>query len=515
MEAYRVTRVTYHTTLAPTIAREENEHVLRIFNAPTHLAAHGKASRMHRTHPRGCLLKTRNQLNTIDFDALRFIDGMTTERLSDTNADKIVYPRHTHATPFAQLLACLIEKLQRTVNTVSWNRPHHRPEWSTDLRFYGPWWLVVRSGRHFTEKRDPSLATSTKSADVSSTAAVEYSSSSATSHDLLFKVHEGKPENQYAPLLVHRSIAEENQLVADIALRLGEKTFKLDLFHLSGVHVSPDRMHVLAFDGFRRLCRSAADSQPDMPLDLLSDEDSLLSTVSLSACQIGSAALLVLLAGIVNLSANDHCHVHSLDLSYNSLTNTSLRCLAQTLRFTKIERLSLRGNVLTSDDPSTLLELLLDGCDREMLELDLSYTALSSEQTSTLIDCLPRLPNLRVLLLEEVTIPFQKWQVFIQAVKKTYLWHVRLLPGPPSSLIARYVRTIEEVCMNNRQQSISDKGKRVSHWSATAFVDDNNSSFFEAFFQISRARGRLPAGAMALPGEYGVFTTNDPSLKVC
>ncbi|CAJ1022840.1 hypothetical protein, conserved [Leishmania lindenbergi] len=512
MEGPRPMRLTCHTTLAPFIAKEENNQVLRIFSAPTRCAQCEGDNRVVGPHRRLGLVKGTSP-SAIDFDPLRCIKRITTETMTNTDAEMIAYPMHTHATSFKQLLASLIARLQQTVQSVSWNTPQERPEWNTDLRFYGPWWLVVRSGLQFREVCDSRSFTLEIQEGASFPAKVEYTATTYPRSDLLFTVHEGKPENRYAPLLVERSIAAESRLFADIALRLGGSTFQLNLFHLSGVFVGPDRMHVLVFDGFRRLCTAAARAPPS---DLMNDEDHLLSTLSFSSCHLGSAGLLILLAGIVYLSTHHDCHVHSLDLSYNDLTKTSLLCLTQTLHFTKIRRLSLRGNVLTSSDPSTLRELLLEACDVAMEELDLSYTALSVAQVSALIDSLQCLSNLRVLLLEEVMIPSAKWPALVRAVETMDLWHVQLFADPTSPMMTGYTTIIEEMCLRNRQRAMDCSRSEASQWNATTFFGIKNSGFFTEFFQHSRRRGALACReAMAgLPDEYSAYTNNDPSLQV-
>ncbi|KAK7196259.1 Leucine Rich repeat [Novymonas esmeraldas] len=520
MEAFRPVRLTCQKTLAPTVSREENEQLLRVFNAPTRGPGHENEARDGSAARRVGVLK-RVHPSAIHFNPLRCIYRLTTETMSDLDAERIAYPALARVTPFEQLLEALIQKLQQTVQRVTWNCPHPRPEWSADLRFFGACWLVVRAAHQIRDAvpLQPSIIGHSSISSISSTEAeVDCAASAAAPLDLLHHVHEGKPENQYPPLLVERSVAAENQLFADVALRLGGRTFQLSLFHISGVLVSPDRMHVLVFDGFRQLCVANASSATDADVvEAEEDKDGgLLSTLSFSSCQIGSASLLVLLAGVVFLSAQHSCHVRSLDLSYNDLTATSLCCLTQTLRFTRVRRLSLRGNILKSSDPGSLRELLLEGCDREMEELDLSYTALTPAQASAMIDCLPRLVNLRVLLLEEVTIPTTKWPAFARAVEKMHLWHVRLFAGPPSSMMAGYAKAIEEMCLRNRQRAVGAAGDELSRWGATTFFGMRNSSFFEAFFHLARLRGGLAfeETTTALPDGYDVFTTNDPSLLV-
>lgn len=518
MEAFRSVRLTCHTTLAPSIAREENDHVLRIFNAPTRCAEREAESRLHRLHGRAGFLK-RQQQSAIGFHPLRFLERMSTEAMTDPDAEKMAYSMRTHATSFEQLLRFLIAKLRETVQGVSWNCPHAHQEWDSDLRFYGPWWLVVRSGCHLRQPHASTRSILMNYTSASSTVKAKYTPRTVCQSDALFNVHEGRPENQYTPLLVEQSVAAESQLLADIALRLGGNTFQLNLFHLSGIFLSPDRVHVLVFDGFRRLCAGTATTTgtaSPMQAGSMSGEDSLLSIVSLSSCHIGSAGLLILLAGIVYLSKRHNCHVHSLDLSYNDLTSSSLWCFTQTLPFTKIRRLSLRGNVLTSRDPSTLYELLSDGCNREIEELDLSYTALSAAQTSALIDYLPRLLKLRVLLLEEVIIPSAKWPAFAVAVAKTHLLRVQLFAGAPSSAMAGYAKTIEEMCLLNRQRAMECCDDEVLRKGMTTYFGLKNASFFQAFFQVSPLRGGLAFGetTAALPDGYGVFTDNDPSMHV-
>ncbi|KAG5491757.1 hypothetical protein JIQ42_01665 [Leishmania sp. Namibia] len=519
MEAFRSVRLTCHTTLAPSIAKEESGQVLRVFNAPRRCAGLEVGNPVLCAH-RSAAVQKRPPLSPIDFDPLLCIGKMTTEMMTNRDAERIAYPMHTHAASFEQLLTALLKKLRHTVKTVSWNSPQERPEWHSDLRFYGPWWLVVRSEHHLKGNYGSPLSILERRAGSFSTAVVKYTADALPPGDPLFKIHEGKPENQYAPLLIERSFEAENQLFADIARRLGGKTFQLNLFHISGVFVGPDRMQVLIFDGFRRLCTAVAAAQaaasavqPDFP----DGEDGLLSTLSFSCCHIGAAGLLILLVGIVFLSVHYNCYVHSLDLSYNDLTASSLWCLTQTMPFTQIRRLSLRGNFLCSNDASTLRELLLEGCGREVEELDLSYTSLSAEQVRALIDCLPHLLSSRVLLLEEVTIPSVLWPAFARVVERMHLWRVELGAEPPSSSMAGYAKTIREICRRNRQRAVEcGSSSEVARWGALTFFGIKDSSFFKAFFHLSRLRGNLASerAATALPGGYVAFTDNDPSLQL-
>ncbi|GET92398.1 hypothetical protein, conserved [Leishmania tarentolae] len=517
MEAFRCERLTCHTTLAPSISRDENDNVLRIFNTPVRCAEHEADTRRHRIRGPGGSLK-RQQPFTTGFHPLRFLERMSTESMTNSDAEKMAYALRTHATSSEQLLQFLISKLQETVHSISWNHPQEHQEWNSDLRFYGPWWLVVRSENHRREHHSSLLSIMTHKKSASSAAKAKHVTRLVHPNDLLFNVHEGKPEHQYKPLLVEQSTSAENQLLADVALRLGGNTFQLSLFHLSGLFLGPDRVHVLVFDGFRRLCTGTATAKATTSViqpDFMNDEESLLSTVSLSCCHISSAGLLILLAGIIYLSTHFHCHVYSLDLSYNDLTSNSFWSLAQTLNFTKIRRLSLRGNALTCSDPSTLCEFLSDGCSLEMEELDLSYTNLSAAQTRALIDFLPRLSKLRVLLLEGVAIPSEKWPAFALAVEKTHLLRVELSAGPPSSMMAGYVKTIQEVCRRNRQRAMECCGDAALQRGVATYFGLKNASFFQAFFQVLRYRDGLVVGesTSALPEGYGVFTNNDPSLQ--
>ncbi|KAG5468378.1 hypothetical protein LSCM1_02358 [Leishmania martiniquensis] len=519
MEAFRSVRLTCHTSLAPSIAKEEKGQVLRVFNAPRRSAELEVSNPVLCAH-RSVAVRKQQHLFPIDFDPLLYIKKMTTEMLTNREAERIAYPMHTHPTSFEQLLTALMEKLQHTVQAVSWNHPQKRPEWDSDLRFYGPWWLVVHSERQLKGSCGLPLSILGRRASSCTTATVKYSPEALLTRDLLFNVHEGKPENQYAPLLVERTFESENQLFADIAERLGGKTFQLSLFHISGVFVGPDRMQVLIFEGFRRLCAAvevgrAAGSA--MQQDFVDGGDGLLSTLSFSSCHIGSAGLLILLVGIVFLSMHHDCHVHSLDLSYNDLTKSSLWCLTQLMSYTKIRRLSLRGNFLCSNDAFTLREFLLEGCDREVEELDLSYTSLSAEQVRVLIDCLPHLSNLRVLLLEEVAIPSAHWAAFARVVEHMQLWRVELFTEPPSSIMAGYARAMQDICRRNRQRSRDGSSSdQVARWGASTFFGIKDSSFFRAFFHLSRLRGGLASGraTTALPDGYGAFTNNDPSLQL-
>ncbi|KPA82421.1 hypothetical protein ABB37_03493 [Leptomonas pyrrhocoris] len=551
MEAFRQKQVRCRTTLASGVAKDQNGHTLRSFHAPTRGGERESEALADNDRYAG-LLKLHGS-TVINYSPLQYIQKMTSETLTDVEAERVVYPFCASAVtaPFEQVLLALIDKLRSTVGAVSWNRPVAHAEWETDLRFWGQWWLVLRSREE--TGRTLSSADQHPSGRRSRVSWVHGMHNEPlvplSTKALLTRLHDDKEENRYAPLLRRGAgTTEENQLIADLAKRLTGPTDHFDIFHLSGVRMAPDRMHVLFFDGFFKLAsipsRKAAAAAAQCERDEAREGSSLtsaaavhskgnaasgeeaeetLSTLSFSSCQMGSAGVVVLLTGIAALAGQGMSSISSLDLSYNALQSCVLYSFSQMLRFTFVKRLSLRGNNLASVDVIPFREFLLEGCERQVEELDLSYTELTPTQIAVLIEALPRLSRMRVLLLEEVTIPGSKWPSLVRAVERTQLWHLRLVSSnavfstatapPPFSSIAFYVKSIEEVCARNAQRAAEASGAAAAAAARNGFFGLNGASFFEAFFLFSQLKGcRMGEGESALPGDYTAFTTNDPSL---
>lgn len=551
MDAFRQKQVLCRTTLAPAVAKDKGEHTLRAFHAPAR--GNERESDTFLDKRRHSSLVKRQGPSVTCFNPLQRIRKMTSETLTDADAERIVYPFQTYAitTPFEQLLAALIDRLCSTVETVSWNKPQPHVAWDSDLRFFGPWWLVLRTNAEGSSGKAQAAADQHPSGRQRSISWVHgmhgeplASTSTAT---LLSKFNDGKEENRYASLLPRGAgVAEENQLIADLAKRLAGPTDHLDIFHLSGLHMTADRVHVLFFSGFAKLAAVAVQRATEAKAKGGShdastattgktagvsffdkeEETATLSTLSFSSCQLGSAGLVVLLTGVAFLAAGGLRGVCTLDLSYNDLQSISLYSFTQLLRFTYVKRLSLRGNNLASVDVIPFREFLLEGCDHQVEELDLSYTELTEVQVGILIETLPCLHRLRVLLLEEVTIAANKWPSLVRAVERTQLWHLRLLPSTapsssspfPSGSVATssvvtYVKSIDEVCARNARRTTEVAGAAAASAARTGFFGLSTASFFEAFFRFSQLRvGHGGEVGSALPGNYGAFTNNDPSL---
>jgi hypothetical protein len=551
METYRQKQVLCRKTLAPAVAKDMSERTLRAFHAPTR--GNERESDTLPDHRRHSGLLKQQVPTVMYYNPLQRVQKMTSATLTDADAERLVYPFHASAItiPFEQVLVALMDKLRGTVAAVTWNTPQTHPTWETDLRFFGQWWLVLRTREESgflqaSADQHPS-GRQTRISWVQGAHGEPLLPISTTA--LLRKFHDDRKENRYAPLLPRGAgSAQENQLIADLARRLAGPTDHLDLFHLSGLCMTADRLHVLLFDGFSRLAdvtmqrategRDQRSSGPSIMSSRLNnnntaaaDNETMLSTLSLSSCQMGSAGLVVLLTGVAALAAQGVSSICTLDLSYNNLQSASLYALMQLLRFTYISRLSLRGNNLASVDVIPFREFLLEGCEWQLEELDLSYTGLTAAQVNVLIEALPRLKRLRVLLLEEVAIPSSKWPSLARAVERTQLWHLRLVPStalsttnssksghaasvsPVLSSIAPYIRSMDEVCARNAQRAAEASGADAASVARNGFFGFNTVSFFEAFFRYSLLRaGTTGEGASALPEGYRAFTSNDPSL---
>ncbi|KPI84877.1 hypothetical protein ABL78_6059 [Leptomonas seymouri] len=544
MEAFRQKQVRCRAMLAPVIAKEKNERPLRVFHAP----AHGNDAEGDAFSDKFGHLSPRKQrsLCIMCFNLLQRIQNISSETLTDMEAERLMYPFHASsmATPFEEALVAFTDKFKSTVGQVSWNKPVVHAEWETELRFWGQWWLSLRIRADQGTMRTTGIQGLSRlrgriswAQGMDGTPLVCISTPA-----LIMKFHEGKEENRYPPLLTQDAgVAEENQLIADLAKRLTGPTRHLDVFHLSGLRMTPDRLHVLFFDGFSKLPllvetevateTEGSGSQDGQPQTIPTTAqrrgnaapgeqvEETLATLSFSACQMGSAGLLVLLTGVASLAAQGLKGISSLDLSYNELRSTSLYSFTQMLRFTFVTRLSLRGNNLASIDVTPFREFLLEGCDLQIEELDLSYTELTPAQVGVLIESLPLMNRIRVLLLEEVTIPVSKWPLLVRAVERTQLWQLRLLPSTalstsstytPISSIVIYVKLIEEICANNERLAKEASAGTVA---CSGFFGFNTPSFFEAFFSYSQIRGGAAGECgCALPEGYTAFTNNDPSL---
>lgn len=513
----RPPRVTCRLTLASSIAKDEESNILRTFTAPCRLGESTNEdddeSSTKFQRATGVLRNERH--HATNFNIMKFLATLDTETLTNEQAEAIVYPVNAFLLDYSVVLDAMVKKLPHLVLEISWNDPKDHPEWENDLRFYGQWWISLV----------PACQRAKAPAGVSEASLV----SSKLLTDALKPLHQSSVENVYTPLLQFDTTETKNQIIADLAERLGGKTGLVDVFHISGTTLTPDRLHVLFFEGFPNNLRKHGASRSVEPLRETLSTPSVLSslgdplpsslavpvpsrsegsfkTLSFPCCSITTAGLLILMTGICYLKRQYQCFTHSLDLSYNHLNIDSLTCLMQILPRTRIIRLALRGNEISSNDAVAFREFLLIGCGPHIEELDLSYTALSAVQLSILMDCILLMKRLRILLLNGLHISLGACPALVRAVQRSNLWHVSL-NGCMSGVLVSYAKRIQEIVAENRRRDGLDNNDRRSTSAVQA------SSFFEMFFSLSQMKSCLALlPTVTLPPSYGAFKSNDPSL---
>lgn len=519
-------------SLAPTQARSKNGHILRHYSI---LEGEG--------HQRVKLEKKKKQYvaretvlsarvedtppNAIE-DPLLVIDSLDTESFPDKLASDIFHPSNSAQYAGSVLASAIENQLMSTVSRVSWNQGVEVQGWANDFRFLGQWWLTIRL------LDDALVTTVTQSMDVN-------------------------PEtDMYKPFLTFRESRRDdkiNQYIANIALRVHGRLFHFNLLHMDRISLTPDRMHVLWYEGLvprsmgakRNVYESVIDNDsprgesseeaedegegdvvtrqelevlseqnsqfvdvdhPDIKLDIAelvpTSSSSLktpyspfrLTTISFSICNIGAASLAVLLSALITASGVRH-PVLNLDLSYNAILNSSLAIFALMLPLTKVRRLSLRGNNLFSYDGEPIRDFLVEGC-YFIEELDLSSTNLSEEQLRYIIDFLPKVSRLRVIHLNGLFIP----DTLIPSVVKVILQSRSL--------------TIRVDSCSDRLQAAVDAAQSSSRSQSTRSSVQNhlpdNVTFFEQFYLASKEKGWEPPSLDPIAPGYREFTTNDPSL---
>lgn len=357
------------------------------------------------------------------------------------------------------------------------------------------------------------------------------------------------PQVMYPPHLSSNELQDEekiNHYVARLAMRFRSgPLFRCGTVHFDHLDMTPERMHVMLFDGvvlrvqdeyrsrLRRnsvhpslrnldlswisqkehkfLCRSVA-----LPFSLddyiqtcssLENEfhDELLNlghsglqsstkvnpccitTISFSICNIGNGTLMVLLSGLMALYSVPPA-IENLDLSYNSITHTSLHLLAALLPHTRIKRLSLRGNNLFSQHHQSFRDFFGTGC-YFVEELDLSYTNLSSAQLQELAELLPQLRLMQVLILNGVTL------------------HERLFSGIQSRMPKDRNFTFFHDPWKNEKQ---EEEEIIA--SPPPSTPARGGSFFRCFYKTAEQHGWRQPDKSSLGYGYRPFRFNDPSL---
>lgn len=394
-------------------------------------------------------------------DPLQFARACDTAKVTSSLAESLAYPfQPGSAGSMDAVIDAFLQRLRFTAPCLRWNTPKERPEWAKDLRFFGEWWLSLR--------------------DPQSDAAV-------AARERLGVAVDGGAE-VYSPLLTEeeRTEAAENQLVADLALRLQGALYRLETIHIDSLCFTADRVQVFLFSGLMQL------------KDCCRTEDEL-QTLSFSICQLDSAGLLVLLVGLVGMTESaPPPYVTALDVSYNALTCHSLFCLTTVLPRTSVRRLSLRGNFLWGTNMVAFRDFLLTGA-ASLEELDLCHTNLSPLQIKVLTQSLPQLRSLHVLLLDGVNVPDDLLAFLSKAVATSHLWCISLT-GCTGTQQQSAISLMQRYC---------DRRRKDAH----RFGGADGESFFKRFFEASRAKGWAPPEVSALPLGYGPFRTNDPSWK--
>lgn len=355
---------------------------------------------------------------------------------------------------------------------------------------------------------------------------------------------------RYPPHLSPHELRDEakvNQYVARLAMRFRSgPLFRCDTVHLDHFDMTPERMHVILFDGivlrvqdeYRSRLRLHSIHASLLHLDLswisqkehkffsrsvalpFSLEDYIqtcsslesefhdelhilghsglqsstkinpccITTMSFSICNIGNGALMVLLAGLMSLYSVPPA-IENLDLSYNSITHSSLHLLAALLPHTRIKRLSLRGNNLFSHYHQSFRDFLGTGC-YFIEELDLSYTNLSGAQLQELAEHLPQLRLMQVLILNGMTL------------------HERLFSGIQNRIPKDRNFVFSHDPWNNEKQEEEDSIASPPSSSTPA----RGGSFFRWFYKTAKQHGWRQPDKSSLGYGYRPFRFNDPSL---
>lgn len=357
------------------------------------------------------------------------------------------------------------------------------------------------------------------------------------------------PIDRYAPHLLPEDLKDEskiNNYVSRLAMRFRSgPLFSCETVHFDHIDMTPARMHVLMFDGIvlriqqeyrMRLRQNLAQSRlANVELSWVSqkehkflsrtalfafsledfsdcirhlENDGLneslsisstskqnpmhsnpcrITTISFSICNIGNSALMVLFAGLMATHAVPP-PMENLDLSYNSLTHSSLYMLASLLPCTRIRRLSLRGNNLVCTESQSFREFLTRGC-YFLEELDLSYTHLSPPQLNELMEMLRHRRALRILLLYGVNIP------------------QHLLIG-----MEKLVRKAENFYLFCDQWNNAEEDEKGTLLCSPGSTYSPQTSFFAGFYKSATQQGWKPPDSDSLPSGYRPFRFNDPSL---
>nr|CCC90008.1 unnamed protein product [Trypanosoma congolense IL3000] len=389
------------------------------------------------------LLGTNKTLPAItENDVIRSVSKVKMADLTDDEAVRLMAP----CTVYGYLIQCMVERLVdmfcAAPQTCAWNKPEHRPEWQNDFRFLHEWWLSMRTIPYFEN-----------------------------------------PKDYYPPLIPWGNLGtgSENQLFADVAMKLRETKLPAYLLHIDHIILSPERVSVLLFDGVFRgaFCRT--------------------ETFSATFCSIGAATLLVILIALY-YGGRIGQYVQNLHLAYNWIDSSCVNMLTILLPQTNVTRLSLRGNRFGGGDANLFQEFLVSGC-MLLEELDIGYTSLDLQELCALIGSLPSMQHLRVLLMDGVNVPRKKAAALLHAIELSKLVRVSL-KGIPACSSDSYLDRLEAICRSHRtgrDGAMPDWGKREVF------------SFLESF-ESKTSNWLNHAASGALPPDYRVFTTNDPSL---
>ncbi|CBH10421.1 hypothetical protein, conserved [Trypanosoma brucei gambiense DAL972] len=375
-------------------------------------------------------------------EVMDYVRKLKLDDLTDDRAAHLTSPYSLHAHIMREVLEELTENICASVQNCEWNKPTERREWDMDFRFLHEWWLSLRTLPYREE-----------------------------------------PNGHYPPLIPwsERGKEAENQLLADVALKIRQSKSPLYLLHLDHINLTPEQTNVLLLDGVFR------------------NNNSGVETFSAQFCNIGPASLLVILL-ILNHATQLEPQVENLHLAYNWIDASCVNMLTTLLPLTSITRLSLRGNRFGGGDVGLFQEFLMGGC-MFLEELDLGYTSLSAPEVYQLIRTIPLLGQLRVLLLDGVPVPEGKAASLLRAIQLSQLIKVSLIAIPACSSDS-YLGRVAEAC---RKHWTGRSGK------GSGWYSRGSGSFFEAFDNRASTFFR-PRDRSALPPGYRPFTTNDPSL---
>lgn len=250
----------------PLVTPVDGEHVLQTVALPSsaeeedHVPQHKGASRKQRKSVRfvrastliasGRRSRVGKDLNTLRHraddlgmvNALAFIRNMSSCELTDREAESIAYPYHAHPYGWDDVCLALQTCLTEKADAIEWNTPRARRGWDTDMRFLGDWWLTLRDPESLISQK---TRLGMRVMDTSGPASLMRPKRGEVNRPLL--------------LAEERAVWSENQLVADLVLRMHGQLYRMETLHLDELAMTPDRLQVLMIPGLLFVQRREAE----------------------------------------------------------------------------------------------------------------------------------------------------------------------------------------------------------------------------------------------------------------